>query len=266
LIGHVGRTVVSPRPRTSSLIATLALAGGLVGCGNNKSAGSASHATTSTSQPASSASLASPITPAAALAFAHAVNLHPGDLPGAVATNPERDAPPPSATGKEFARCAGAPDPGQRVVDVRSASFKIGSALSGGIRSSVEVMPSTRLALESFTAAESSRGRSCVSKLLPSLLGRTTRTGVSYSNVAITPISPPLKGARAFGYEIKVTVTAKRPGGKSAQLPFYVDVFEQLDGPAEVGMTDFAALHPPSSAIEGRVMRLLAARAKSHTI
>jgi hypothetical protein len=257
---------VSLPPRTSSLIATLALAGGLVGCGNNKSASTDSHATTSPSRPAGSAGLASSITPAAALAFAHAVNLHPGDLPGAVATKPERDAPPPSATDKEFARCAGAPDPGQRIVDVRSASFKLGSALPGEIRSSVEVMPSTSLARESFTAAASSRGRSCISKLLPSLLGRTTRAGVSYSNVAITPITAPLKGAGAFGYEIKVTVTTKRPGGKSAQLPFYVHVFEQLDGPAEVGMTDFAVLHPPSSAIEGRVMRLLASRAKSHTI
>jgi hypothetical protein len=257
---------MTPRPRRSSLIATLALTGALAGCGANKSASSATHATTSPSLPAGAAGPASPITRAAALAFAHAVNLRSGDLPGVVATKPERDAPPPSARDKEFARCAGAPDPGQRVADVRSASFKLGSALPGEISSSVEVMPSARLARESFTAAESSRGRSCISKLLPSLLGKTTRAGVSYSHVAITPISPPLKGTGAFGYEIRVTVIAKRPGGKRVQLPFYVHIFEQLVGPAEVAMTDFAVLHPPSSAIERRVMRLLAARAKSHTI
>jgi hypothetical protein len=261
------------------------LAAGLAGCGGAKPSGGASTSTgpaatasvatstgpaatasVATSSPASSSPSAGRVSRSAALAFARAVNLQPGDLPGATARKAGGEAPPPSAGGEEFAHCAGAPSPTLRVADVRSPTFGSRAMPGGQIKSSVEVMPSAALARETFTAAVSSRGRACLSKLLPALLGRRTGAAVTISHTTISTLPTGLPAGQSFGYRIRLSLGAKRPSKSTRKLAVYVDVFELLHGPAEVGLTDSSPLRPPPSSLEVRVLKALAERARAHSV
>jgi hypothetical protein len=202
------------------------------------------------------------ITRAKALAFAHEVNLRAGDLPGSVATSTEGEAPEPSARGKQFARCAGTTNPVEKVVDVRSPSFRLaGSRLGGKIKSNVEVMPSAQLASRTFAAGKSSRGRDCADRLLESILGQRNESPNRFTHLTISSIPSPLPGPNSFEYRIRVNVATEH-----LVLPVYLDAFELLSGPAEIGVTAVGVMHPPSKAIEDRAVKLVAERAASHSV
>ncbi len=249
--------------RASTLAVLLACV--LAGCGGGKSAATSSSGTTHPTTASSTTSAGGPVTHASALAFAHEVNLRPGDIPGTVEAKSEGEGPAPKARARRFATCAGAAHPGDRVLEERSATLRIGSgAATGEIKSSVEVMPSARLAHQTFFATKSARGRACLSGLLPEVLGQTPG-GARYSHVRIAAIAPPL-GSDSFGYRIRATVTSKRPAGLPASVTIYFDALELLDGPAEIGVTDFSVGRPPLHSLEARAIGIVAERAKSHRL
>jgi hypothetical protein len=226
-----------------------AVALGATGCGGSDKASTTGH------------DASGGISRSAALAYAHAVNLRAGDIPGASTARAASEAPAPSAASLEFARCAGATDPRQRVADVRSPGFRLARP-TGEIKSSVEVMPSAALARRSFTAASSARGRACISKLLPELLGRSAAAGRKFSHVSIRALPAPVAGTQSFGYRIGMTLGVSLKGAPRT-VPIYLDAFELLHGPAEVGLSTFSVAQPPSATVEKRALTTLAARAKS---
>lgn len=251
----VPRVIVS----TSALLLTAAalLAGGCGGAAKQASAKSARN-----SAAASGTAGGAGVAPgrAAALAYARAVNLRAGDIPGASVTRPERLRPAPGPSAREFAHCAGAPEPGRRVLALSSAKLRPGGGAATQIGSSVEVMPSATLARRTFEAAASARGRSCLVKLLPEVFGRSSSGAPSISHLSIARLPVPISAVQSLSYRLSLTLSSKASGATRA-VPLYLDVVEILHGPAEVGLTTLGIGRPPSAALERHALTLLAARA-----
>ncbi|HEY1833379.1 MAG TPA: hypothetical protein VGG08_02995 [Solirubrobacteraceae bacterium] len=195
-----------------------------------------------------------------ALAFARAVNLRAGDLEGAPAGDAERDVSHTSAASARFARCAGGTDPQRRLINVRSVALRLpgaGASLAE-FKSSVEVMPSAALAARTFAADSSSRGRACLSRLLPGVLGKT---GARTKSISSLPAVKLANGQRGFGVRLVLALRQRSPTGQLVSLPVYLDVYELLQGPAEIGLTSSRTLRPPPSGVEHELLTLLSERA-----
>jgi hypothetical protein len=252
---------------------TLAFGVGLAG-----GCGSSGRSTTSRSTGAGGA-----VTPTQATAYAHAVNLKPGDVPELTAVGAEKGTSAKQG-GEEAARCAGAESRYRRVADVKSAKFGGASASPREtMRSEVEVWPTTATAERNAAAELSPRGRACASHLLERLAIRGMTARVRIAHVGVAWLPAPLKGPRdAFAARVTLTVAAEgtrsQPGVSSAtlesraegtrklQLPVYVDVLGFLSGPAQISLTATGLKQPPSSATEHRVLSLLYSRAQTHGV
>jgi hypothetical protein len=138
-----------PRPRGARGAAILLAAGLLAGCGG--AAASVVGVTLPTSRQ---------VTKTQAVAYAHAVNLRAGDLPGFTSTGSEAEAPKPGRYSLEYGRCRGGVNPARRIADVFSPEFSAGRAFYGKIvRSTVEVWPTPAIVALNNTRSHSSRGQ-----------------------------------------------------------------------------------------------------------
>jgi outer membrane murein-binding lipoprotein Lpp len=223
------------------------------GCG-----GSSSSSGTGTEAKVSRSLSAAQRLKAQAVAYAHSVNLMASDVPDAVVRSVERESPPPSRESVEFASCAGGVSPARRVVDVKSASLKIRPGQGTEVKSSVEVFPTAGLAARNFAAARSSRGRACLMRFLPQVLGQTTGTATRFGPAKIRFL-PSFRGS--FGVRISTSVSAA-----VSQAPVYLDVFEFVAGPAEVGMSSVSISRPASLTTERRLLALLMKRARAQEL
>jgi hypothetical protein len=247
--------------RIALSILALSAAGVLAGCG-------ASHtSTTLRTQRSVTTSSGSQISKSRAIAYAHTVNLTAVDMPGAVVRSQERESGAPSQESIRFARCAGAVNPDSRVVDVKSATFRIGQGTEPTqMKSSVEVMPSAALAAHNFATLRSAPGHSCLVRVLPQVLAGTGARSARFgpAKTAFLPdLLPP--GEQNFGLRVTTSLTAS-VAGKQTRLPVYLDIFEILAGPAEVSLTATSVSQPASSATERRLLSLLYSRAQAHKL
>jgi hypothetical protein len=245
----------------TSMLALGTLAMLVAGCGSSGSS------TTAGSQRSDQAGSGSEISKARAVAYAHAVNLTATDVPGAVVRSQERESGAPSLQSVQFARCAGAVNPDGRVVDVKSAIFRIGQGTEPTrLKSSVEVMPSAALAAQDYAAARSSRGQACLARLLPQVLEGTTARVADFGPATASFLPNLLPAGQAsFGVRVITSLTAI-VAGKQTRLPVYLDIFEILAGPAEVSLTATSVSQPASSATERRLLSLLCTRAQAHKL
>jgi hypothetical protein len=86
------------------------------------------------------------ITKAQAVAYAHAVNLQAGDLPGFTSSGSETEAPRPGQLALEEIRCSNGVSPARRIAKMESTEFSAGSAFYSKImKSTVEVWPTPTL-------------------------------------------------------------------------------------------------------------------------
>jgi hypothetical protein len=216
---------------TSTMLALAATAILIAGCG------SSSHTS------ASNAALIAgpPITDAQALAYAHAVNLRTGDVPGttskrtAESVETVRGRRKPSA----FLRCVGLPTP-KMVLKIHSAIF---GAPYWWLRSTVEVMPSEAFATAYAALLGSSRDRRC-------LFPRQADLKVAFSKL---PVASPLVGVR-------VTENV----GRRIE-PSHRDIFAFASGRAVVTLTAEGERTPPITA-EQHLASLLYTRAEAHRL
>jgi hypothetical protein len=169
--------------RSALSILTCVAAGALfAGCGGSSSASPAGM-----QAKASQSSSAAKMFKAQAVAYAHSVNLTVSDVPDAVVRSVERESGLPSREDVKFSSCAGGVSPERRVVDVKSVSLQVGQGLQGTqVNSSVEVFPTAGLAAHNFAAARSSRGRACLMRLLPQVLGGTTGSATRFGPGKVT--------------------------------------------------------------------------------
>jgi hypothetical protein len=245
--------VLGPITRALPLLACVLWAG----CGS-------SHSATVTSANAASGAIGK----AQAQSYAREVNLAAADVPGSTVRSLERERTKASRAGLEFARCAGGVSPERRVVDIVSPKLRLGKAAQAvDVKSSVEVMPSAALAAQNEAASRGIRGRSCLTSLLPQVLGNVSSARVRFGPLHASPLPNLLPaGKESYGVRISTTLLSTTLAGKPIRLPLYLDQFDILAGPAAVNLSVSALGHPPPTATERRLLSLLYDRAQAHKL
>jgi hypothetical protein len=189
-----------------------------------------------------------PITNAQALAYAHAVNLRPGDVPGTTSKRTAESVETVSHEGRNpsaFLRCAGLPTP-RMVPRIRSAIL---GAPYWWMRSTVEVMPSEAFATAYAALLGSSRDRRC-------LFPRQAESKMAYTPL---PVASPIVGLR-------VTQST----GTIGQT--YQDLFTFASGRAVITLNISGSIlrtagsKMPSLTVEQRLASLLYSRAEAHKL
>ncbi len=173
------------RPGVAGCI-TLLTAGLLAGCGSAASVVGVTPATSG------------PITKAQAVAYAHAVNLQAGDMPGFTTSGSETEAAKPGRLALEETRCSGGVNPARRIAKIESTEFSAGSAFYGKVvKSIVEVWPTPALVVSNNNPSRKSRARVCFVRFLDALHERTNRERKGRMQIGpftITTVPNPLPG------------------------------------------------------------------------
>lgn len=228
-LGRLGRT----------LAATLAL-GGLVGAGESLAAG--------------------PPTKARAKAFATAVNLRAGDLPGFKVGRPTTPSASDNATGDQLARCAGGVVSAKSVYDVGSPEFTLTSGIvQQEVSSEVDVLPSAALVARDLHAVKSARGKKCLATAIGKLLAATKVNGAKFGHVSVESSALPAAGADG-SFALRILDSATISGLK---IPIYFDFFGVAIGPAEVSLTAFGFGRAVPSSDELGLVSVLLRRAQA---
>jgi len=209
-----------------------------------------------------------PITKAQAIAYAHAVNLQPGDLPGFTSSGSETETPKPGRLALEETRCSGGVNPARRIAQLDSTEFSAGSAFySKIIKSTVEVWPTPALVAVNNNPSRKSRARACLVRFLEAAHKRTNRERKGRRQIGpftITTVPNPLPGvSHSFLTTINETLLL-RSGAIRAHI--YRDIFGFITGPAEIELEAIGFGHPVPTSTEAQALQLLVDRATAHHI
>lgn len=232
----------------------------LVGCGQSSKA---THTTALVAAKPTAVSVSRSMTKAQAVAFARAVNLRLSDVPGFRVSSSEKEST--SATEKrlehEMLRCVGAQSIAHKpLAEIKSKEFE--RETSGGhesVNSEIEVAPSAKVAAAELAAIRSSRAQTCLSRYLGLLLNAMRLKGVAVNHPEISAISAPLPATpSSFGYRITASFTIK-----GITVPFTIDIFGFLHGPAQIGLFAAGLPEPFPASSEQQLFGLLVKRADS---
>jgi hypothetical protein len=205
-------------------------------------------------------------TRAQALAFAKAVNLAPGDLPGFTAAPQEKQhssAAERKLEGKLLG-CLGVSEH-KGLVELGSQGFERETAeLVRSVSSEVTVMPTASLATHALARIKQPRARTCLSHYFNKLLDGLKTTDTKVGAVKLSshvPAAPGTKGS--FGWHLSATITVVKT---KAQLPFNMDIMGFVYGPAEVTLLTSGVPQPYPASEALRLFSLLVKRAETHSI
>jgi hypothetical protein len=237
--------------------AILLAAGLLAGCGG------AGASVVGVNPPASG-----PVTKAQAVAYAHAVNLQAGDLPGFTSSGSESEARKPGRLALEEIRCSDGVSPARRIAQMESTGFSAGRAFYGKImRSTVEVWPTPALVASNNSPSHKSRARACFVRFLKALHKRTNRERKGRMQIGpftINTVPNPLPGV---GHSFLTTINETRllrTGAIRAHI--YRDILGFTTGPAEIELEAIGFGHPVPASTEAQALQLLLARARANAI
>ena len=199
---------------------------------------------------------------AQAVAFAHAVNLRAADVPGFHISSEKEE--PTSTTEKHFEhqlmRCVGAQSTQKPIAEIKSGEFE--REISGGhqsVSSEIEVVASSKEAAQELAAVRSSRARACLSHYLGLLFNTLKLKGIAVSQPEISSISAPLPATPlSVGYRITAVFTIK-----SIKIPFTIDIFGFLHGPALITLFTTGLPEPFPATSEQRLFGVLVQRANT---
>jgi hypothetical protein len=252
-----------------SAILLAVAAGGLLpsGCGG----GNSSSGSTTAGSAAARIAAPSAAARAHAAAYAHAVNLRAGDVPGMISRVREhRAAAPP--LGAAVARCAGGVSRPDQIIGIRSPRFRNRTpALRPGqsaastrlsteaLTSEVYVMRSEALARQDVAAAASARARACI----VSIRKRAEAGGFEH-HVQVSALHVPLAGAGAYGVRISGVEAGEH--GSSGGTRIYADTYGFALGRAEVVLRASGVGHPVKPSTVDRLLAVLYSRAKAHQL
>ncbi len=274
-------TILSVLTRLAIILTFIAIPSLLAACGSSSHpAPTAARQTASTSSPhkppVSNAHTGAvePLTKANAIAFAHAVNLKPTDVPGFLATSRhehEHETPAEKRLQRELMRCtSGALEAHGGLAKASSKNFKLERGiLRFSVNSEVSVTRTSAIAAKELMAIRSSHVRACLSHYLKLLLQNQFRGGEK-SRAILNPNSislsiahgtPPAPGATgSFGWRITATITVH-----NVKLRFYIDILGFVNGRAEVSLFSSGVLRPFPAAIQEHLYWLLLKRAEAHS-
>jgi len=237
--------------------AILLTAGLLAGCGGT--AASVVGVTTSAS---------GPVATAQAVAYAHAVNLQAGDLPGFTIDESEMEAPKPGRYGLEDIRCRGGVNPARRIVKIDSTEFSAGSTFYGKVmRSIVEVWPTPALVVSNHTTSHNPHGRACFVRDIEAVnkqINRERKGRMQIGPFTLTTVPNPLPGV---SHSFLTTIDETRllhTGAIRAHI--YRDIFGFITGPAEIELEAIGYGHPVPTSTEAKALQLLLGRATANAI
>jgi hypothetical protein len=237
--------------------ATLLMSGLLAGCGGTGGP------VVNVKPPASG-----PITKTRAVAYAHAVNLRAGDLPGFTSSGSETEAAKPGRLALEEIRCSDGVSPAHRIVKLESTEFSAGRAFYSKImKSTVEVWLTPALVASNNSPSHKSRARACFVRFLEAFHKRTNRERKGRMQIGpftITTVPNPLPGvSNSFLTTINET-RLLRTGAIRAHI--YRDIFGFITGPAEIELEAIGFGHPVPASTEAQALHLLLDRARANTI
>lgn len=210
------------------------------------------------------------ITKAQAVAYAHAVNLRAGDMPGFTSSGSETEVPGPRREGLEYIRCRGGVDPARHVANIQSTELSAGANRAFYIKtmqSAVEVWPTPAMAALNNATAYSSRGRACLVRFFEAIRKRINQERKGrrqYGPFTITTVPNPLPGvSHSFLTAIRET-RLLRTGAIRAHI--YRDHFAFVSGAAEIELEAVGWGHPVPTATEKKALLLLLDRARANAI
>jgi hypothetical protein len=179
------------------------------------------------------------------------------DVPGFTGS-PHRESAAARQVVTQLAHCAGAVDPGRRIVDIHSDDFRRGSGVQiQQVGSSVDVLPSASLAQQDFARFAASSARHCVAQYATNALATSSLRFGTPSVQALTP--PAGTSASGFGYRFVIPATVG-----ASRFTFYVDLLFHRAGPAEVSFTDLGIGTPFPASDQQRLFSLMVSRAAAH--
>lgn len=202
--------------------------------------------------------------PAKARAFAIAVNLRAGDLPG---FHPSSEQQHRSAAEKrlepELAKCVAGSGAKSEATEASSRSYERGASIvTQSVSSQVTVARTSALAARELAAIRGGHLQSCLARYLHQLLASEDLHGAKVGAVATKQGSPPAPGADgSFGLRFIQTVTLR-----GLRIPFYVDILGFVKGRAQVSLYTFGVLREFPAALEEQLFSLLLERAKAHSV
>ncbi len=204
-----------------------------------------------------------------AAAFAHAVNLRAGDVPGLTRTVPALPAP-----SEPFGSCPHGAPIGSEIVALNSPGFRRAKAERGESVSSIPVetdhstvyvMRSPAVVSRLVAVARTAKARDCTQRKLAK--GESLKQGHERfeSQIKVSSLAFLLPGIAGYGIRVGGTLAAALfHTGRRA--PFYEDTFGFAVGTAEILLSVDSLPQPPSPADERRLLMLLYNRAKAHKL
>jgi hypothetical protein len=250
--------LVSARP-VRAPVASLILAGvacALLGCG--------------TSRGGAAVPARPPLTTATAVAYAHAVNLRAGDVPGMTAITAEGE-----RKRRKRGLC-GLSENVNRLVDIHSPAFRRGTGLQvTQIGSDVEVVSTPAQADEKLARAraaiESPGTLACIERLSTRAFfaGAHRRSDpsvrVALGRVGASVLQPGVPAS--FGLRIAVPVKVGAAGARGAiEFTTYVDSVGFVVGRGLVSLTVASYSGPPPAGLERHIVALLYGRAVAYRL
>jgi hypothetical protein len=205
------------------------------------------------------------LTRSEAAAFARAVRLLPGDVPGFTPSRERqhRETAAERRAGQALRVCIAAPAQTHSRPRPSSEQGSLNYTRQDGlglqtISSSVEVLPSSFVATLELEFVRTAHTRACMSRFLTSLLARLRPRGGSISPVTVQPFSPSAPGtAGAFGWHVGATISIY-----GVKLALRFDLLGFAYRSAVVRLSDLGFPRIPG-AQEQRLFSLLIARARS---
>jgi len=208
------------------------------------------------------------ITKEQAVAYAHAVNLQAGDLPGFTSSGSEIEEPKPGPLDLEENRCNGEVNPPRPIAWIGSTEFSAGRALYSKIMiSRVEVWPTPALAASDNSSSHPSRARACFVRFLEALHKRTNRERKGRAQIGpfrLTRVPNPLPGVSNSSLTTINETRLRRSGAIFFHV--YRDMFGFRTGAAEIELEAIGIGHPVPAATEKNALLLLLARARASAV
>jgi hypothetical protein len=264
--GSAGRSATDTmRPvkrQTAVIVALLAVAGLLASCGGARH-GSARSVLGKT---ATSGVTDGRMTKTQAIAFARAVNLRAGDVPGFRTSSPkhERETAADKRLERELKRCMGVSSSNHGVAEeIDSPSFERNASVAElSVSSSVSVASSAAAAADELVEFRSVRARACLIRWLRALVEGSYLHGATVGQISVAQGTPPAPGTQGgFGWRFTATIAVR-----SIRIPFYLDILGFIYGPTEVALFSSGVPVPFPAAAQQRLFLLLLARAKARRV
>lgn len=218
------------------------------------------------------------------LAFANAVNLRPGDVPGFVAKPKEakrrHSTHKTSESQAQYKRCVGTGNEAKPLLQTSSDDFSSSHGLHiDSARSQVQIMSTSATVLQELGRFERTlqnpTARSCLTHLFEKALGTQDKTlhkngasvRIRIEAVKLVPISlgSLISGTEGgFGMNLSMNVTyivSARGRQAKVPVPLSVDILAFAVGRAEVTFTSEALSEKFPRELEGRLLSLMVSRA-----